>query len=117
MVSDRELDDETDLHGSMETRYNELQRKLPASTKWLSTKIFRKTLRKDLERDNRILTELLDMFGAWDSSKDSKVNALVDLLRGVLQAYSTVKHIVQHDQHVLRHSRAWQSVAEHGRAW
>lgn len=32
MVSDRELDDETDLHGSMETRYNELQRKLPAST-------------------------------------------------------------------------------------
>lgn len=81
MVSDRELDDETDLHGSMETRYNELQRKLPASTKWLSTKIFKKTLRKDLERDNRILTELLDMFGAWDSSKDSKVNTLVDLLR------------------------------------
>jgi superfamily II DNA or RNA helicase len=81
MVSDRELDDETDLHGSMETRYNELQRKLPASTKWLSTKIFKKTLRKDLERDNRILTELLDTFGTWDSSKDSKVNALVDLLR------------------------------------
>ena len=41
----------------------------------------RPTLRKDLERDNRIITELLDRFGTWDSSKDSKVNALVDLLR------------------------------------
>lgn len=81
MVSDRELDDEPDLHGSMETRYSELQRKLPASTKWLSTKIFKRTLRKDLERDNRILTGLLEKFGAWDSSKDSKINALVDLLR------------------------------------
>ncbi|MFG1913006.1 helicase-related protein [Kribbella sp. NPDC048928] len=81
IVSDRELDDETDLHGSMETRYNELQRKLPAATKWLSTKVFKKTLRKDLERDNRILTGLLERFGSWDSSKDSKVNALVDLLR------------------------------------
>ncbi|MGR6318892.1 helicase-related protein [Micromonospora soli] len=81
MVSDRALDDETDLHGSMETRYNELQRKLPASTKWLSTTIFKQKLRKDLERDNRILTRLLEKFGTWDSSKDSKVNALVDLLR------------------------------------
>lgn len=81
MVSDRELDDETDLHGGMETRYNELQRKLPASTKWLSTKVFKKALRKDLERDNRILSELLEAFGTWDSSKDSKINALIDLLR------------------------------------
>ncbi|MFI5734019.1 helicase-related protein [Kribbella sp. NPDC051587] len=81
MVSDRELDDEIDLHGSMDIRYNDLQRKLPPSTKWLSTKIFKKALRKDLERDNRILTELLQGFGAWDSSKDSKINALVDLLR------------------------------------
>lgn len=81
MVTDQDLEDEGDLLGSMESRYNELQRKLPASTKWLSTTIFKKTLRKDLERDNRILTELLDTFGAWDASKDSKVNALVDLLR------------------------------------
>lgn len=81
MVGDRDLDDETDLHGSMETRYNELQRKLPASTKWLSTTVFKKSLRKDLERDNQILTGLLKKFGIWDSSNDSKINALVDLLR------------------------------------
>lgn len=80
-LSDRDIDDETDLHGSMDTRYTELQRKLPASTKWLSTKVFKSSLRKDLERDNRILTELLDSYGTWDATKDSKINALVDLLR------------------------------------
>lgn len=80
-MSDRDVDDEADLHGSMESRYNELQRKLPASTKWLSTKVFKTSLRKDLERDNRILTELLDLYGTWDATKDSKVNRLVDLLR------------------------------------
>ena len=80
-LSDRDIEDETDLHGSMDTRYTELQRKLPASTKWLSTKVFKSSLRKDLERDNRILTELLDSYGTWDATKDSKINALVDLLR------------------------------------
>jgi len=81
MVSDKDLEDDTDLHGTMESRYHELERKLPASTKWINSAVFKPKLRKDLERDNRIITELLDKFGAWDSSKDSKVNALVDLLR------------------------------------
>lgn len=81
MVTDEDLEDDTDLHGTMETRYNELQRRLPSSTKWLSTTVFKPSLRKDLERDNRIITELLDTFGAWDATKDSKVDALVDLLR------------------------------------
>ncbi len=81
MVSDREVDDETDLHGSMESRYEQLRVKLPAATKWLGAGIFKEALRKDLDRDNRALTKLLDEFGSWDASNDSKVNALVDLLR------------------------------------
>lgn len=81
MVSDEDMEDDTDLHGTMETRYQELQRRLPASTKWLSTTIFTPSLKKDLQRDNRIITEMLDSFGAWDAMKDSKIDALVDLLR------------------------------------
>lgn len=81
MVADEDIEDDADLHGSMETRYRELQRKLPSSTKWLSTKVFKPALRKDLERDDRIITELLEKFGTWDACKDSKVNVLVDLLR------------------------------------
>jgi hypothetical protein len=81
-ATDRDVDDdETDLFGSMESRYNELQRKLPPGTKWLSTKVFKASLRKDLERDNQILTELLDSYGPWEATKDSKINRLVDLLR------------------------------------
>ena len=80
-ITDEDLEDETELLGSMETRYTELQRMLPATTKWLTTKIFKPKLRKDLEHDNRIITDLLAQFGTWDASKDSKINALVDLLR------------------------------------
>lgn len=79
-VSDEDLEDDAGLHGGMDTRYSELERKLPASTKWISTTIFKPALRSDLARDNRIIDEMLDRFGAWDPSMDSKVNALVDML-------------------------------------
>jgi superfamily II DNA or RNA helicase len=81
MVSDGDPESDADLHGTMDSRYHELERKLPASTKWINSRVFKSKLRKDLERDNRIITSLLDRFGPWDSSKDSKVNALVVLLR------------------------------------
>lgn len=81
MITDEDPESEADLHGTMDSRYHELERKLPASTKWINSAVFKPKLRKDLERDNRIITGLLDRFGAWDASKDSKVNALVDLLR------------------------------------
>ena len=81
-VTDRDIDEEdVDPLGSMEQRYNQLERKLPASTKWINARVFKPKLRKDLERDNGIITDLLDRFGAWEPSKDSKVNALVNLLR------------------------------------
>ncbi len=81
MVSDRDLEDETGLHGTMESRYHELGRKLPTSAKWINSTVFKPQLRENLQHDNRIITELLDRFGPWDSTKDSKVNALVDMLR------------------------------------
>ncbi|WP_375482448.1 helicase-related protein [uncultured Jatrophihabitans sp.] len=80
-VTDEDLEDDEEMGGSPESRYRELQRRLPASTKWLGTKVFKSTLKKDLVRDNRIITDLLDRFGAWDPAKDSKVNALIDMLR------------------------------------
>jgi superfamily II DNA or RNA helicase len=80
-VSDEDLEEDEELYGSLESQYRELQRRLPASTKWLNTTVFKPTLKRDLQRDNRVIGELLDRFGAWDGAKDSKVNALVDLLR------------------------------------
>ncbi len=82
MVTDEDVEEEQGGYGSLESQYEELKRRLPASTKWLATQVFKKTLRKDLERDNRIITDLLDSFGTWDPAKDSKIDALVDKLRG-----------------------------------
>jgi superfamily II DNA or RNA helicase len=82
MVTDEDVEEDQDGYGSLESQYKELNRRLPASTKWLGTHVLKKALRNDLERDNRIITDLLDSFGTWDPAKDSKIDALVDLLRG-----------------------------------
>jgi len=80
-ISDEDIEGEADLHGSIASRYTALINSLPARTKWISTTVFKLTLRADLARDNDALTTLLDRFGSWDATRDSKINALVDLLR------------------------------------
>ena len=79
-VSDEDIETDGSLHGSAETRYKSLVHSAPAKTKWVNTTVFKPTLRKDLVKDNDTITWLLDRFGEWDSTRDSKVNALVDLL-------------------------------------
>jgi superfamily II DNA or RNA helicase len=80
-VSDEDIEDDPTPHGSLESRYDALRKTLPAKTKWVNSTVFKTTLFKDLERDNQTITQLLERFGSWDSTRDSKVNALVDLLR------------------------------------
>jgi superfamily II DNA or RNA helicase len=80
-VSDDDVESEASLHGTVESRYLELMRSLPASTKWINSTVFKPSLREDLSRDSETLTALLDRFGNWDSTRDSKVNVLVDMLR------------------------------------
>jgi hypothetical protein len=79
-VTDEDIESDGDLHGSVATRYDTLKKSLPAKTKWVNTTVFKPALRKDLAKDNATITELLDRFGNWDSTRDSKMNALVDLL-------------------------------------
>ncbi|MDQ0241391.1 helicase-related protein [Arthrobacter bambusae] len=79
-VTDEDIEDTEGTHGTVAARYDHLQKHLPASTKWLNSTIFTDALRADLERDNATITWLLDRYGTWDPTKDSKINALVDLL-------------------------------------
>jgi superfamily II DNA or RNA helicase len=81
LVSDEDLEEDEELYGSLESQYRELTKRLPASTKWLNSVVFKGSLVKDLRRDNDIITGLLNRFGSWDAAKDSKVSSLVDLLR------------------------------------
>lgn len=80
-ITDEDVETDAPLHGTIANRYSELRRTLPKKTKWINAAVFKSTLRKDLAKDNEILTGMLDRFGSWDATRDSKVNALVDLLR------------------------------------
>ncbi|QKW20286.1 NgoFVII family restriction endonuclease [Kitasatospora sp. NA04385] len=80
-IIDEDVDGDSDLHGSISTRYQALMASLPAKTKWVNSTVFKSTLRADLVKDNQAITGLLDRFGYWDSTRDSKINTLVDLLR------------------------------------
>jgi len=79
-VTDRDVEDETDLRGSTATRYASLVQSLPKKTKWVNSTVFKSRLRADLVKDNDTIASLLNRFGNWDSTRDSKVNALVNLL-------------------------------------
>ena len=79
-VTDEDIETDGSLHGSVDTRYKSLAGSLPARTKWVNTTVFKPTLRHDLLKDNETITRLLERFGDWDSTRDSKINALVDLL-------------------------------------
>ena len=81
-VSDDDLESDEPVGGSLASRYQELRDSAPAKTKWLNSTVFKTTLRHDLIKDNELITSLLVRFGSWDSTRDTKVNALVDLLRG-----------------------------------
>ncbi|MEF9912426.1 helicase-related protein [Streptomyces sp. P5-A9] len=80
-INDEDVEGDADVHGTIATRYQALAASLPARTKWVNSTVFKSSLRKDLMQDNRVITILLDRFGSWDSTRDSKINALVDLLR------------------------------------
>lgn len=80
-VTDTDIEGDGDLHGSIATRYQALVSSAPARTKWVNSTVFKPSLRADLIRDNNTITDLLDRYGSWDSTRDSKINALVDLLR------------------------------------
>lgn len=79
-VTDEDIEADGDLHGSTATRYASLKKHLPAKTKWVNSAVFKAALRRDLAKDNDTITELLDRFGNWDPNRDSKMNALVDLV-------------------------------------
>lgn len=74
-------DSDGPVGGTLESRYAQMTASAPPSVKWVNSNVLKPSLRKDLIHDNTIISELLDAFGPWDPSRDSKVNALIDLLR------------------------------------
>jgi hypothetical protein len=49
--------------------------------KWLKAGLFKRKLQVDLQADVDALREVLRVCGAWDSTRDTKLKALIDLVR------------------------------------
>jgi superfamily II DNA or RNA helicase len=83
MLSSSETDldaDDADALGEAAIDYNALRGRNPRQITWARTALFTGELAKDLRRDIESLTALLDEFGDWTDTKDSKIDRLVALL-------------------------------------
>jgi hypothetical protein len=81
-VTDEDEDaGDSPVGGTLQNRYVQMVASASPSVKWVNSIALKPSLRKDLAFDNAVITELLDSYGPWDPSRDSKVNALIDLLR------------------------------------
>ena len=58
----------------------ELSSRNPKGVTWVRSELFTADLRKDIEEDTKAIAALLERFGIWDQSRDSKLDALQDLL-------------------------------------
>ncbi|MDP8017117.1 helicase-related protein [Prescottella equi] len=62
-------------------RYEALVAADPSGLKWIRPEIFTPELRKDLDDDTNALWSLLAAYGEWTAERDSKLDALITLLR------------------------------------
>ena len=62
-------------------RYEALLDANPAAVTWIRPELFTPALRDDLDRDTTALHGLLESYGGWNVATDSKLDALITLLR------------------------------------
>ncbi len=60
--------------------YDKLRAKNPKAIRWAPHQMFADGLAQDLRHDAEVIEEMLERFGAWDSQRDGKINALERLL-------------------------------------
>jgi superfamily II DNA or RNA helicase/HKD family nuclease len=58
----------------------ELKARSPKGVTWVRQSLFTDELKKNLEADTKVISGLLTQFGIWDQSRDSKLDALQELL-------------------------------------
>ena len=58
----------------------ELKARSPKGVTWVRQSLFTDDLKKKLEADTKVISNLLTQFGIWDQSRDSKLDALQELL-------------------------------------
>lgn len=91
-VSDPEADDDgivkeegdgisaRDFEARAEAIYKDYQGHYARRFRWLRPDLFRPDLEEELKTDSAALVNILETYGDWDPDKDSKLNALQELL-------------------------------------
>ena len=74
------LQADIDFRNKAEEIYKNYQAEKIQKFKWLPPEYFNKTLTKHLRKDTESLLDIFQRYGEWNSSKDAKLNALVELL-------------------------------------
>lgn len=76
-----DLDTAEHLSDDPGRRYEALLAADPAAVTWIRPELFTAALREDLDHDTTALQGLLDSYGGWNAATDSKLDALITLLR------------------------------------
>ncbi|MGV0390125.1 C-terminal helicase domain-containing protein [Corynebacterium phoceense] len=61
--------------------YERLQKEAPKGIRWVKPKLFRNDLLEDLQADSESIIGLLDEYGPWDITQDSKLGLLADMVQ------------------------------------
>ncbi len=78
---DYDLDD-ADYSAVAIRDYDALKKRNPPSIVWVKSSLFAPDLRDHLVQDANAIRGLLSKYGTWDQKRDSKIDALADLLTG-----------------------------------
>jgi superfamily II DNA or RNA helicase len=80
MLTTTESDFDADEEGGAD--YQALRQRNPGHISWVRPSLFTPALAADLRRDITAIKGLLAAFGDWTSEDDSKIDRLIDLLKG-----------------------------------
>ena len=75
------LDDLEKLREQAELIYGVYSNAKKRRFKWLKASLFKRNLQTDLRADIEALREVLRICGTWDEARDTKLKALIDLVR------------------------------------
>ncbi len=80
-MSMHEILTETELRDRASEVYNAYWSQFRRRFKWLRSELFDDSLAKDLKKDAKNLIAALKNAGAWDANRDTKLQALLDLIQ------------------------------------
>lgn len=78
--TDTDFDETPEGEATPQEQYDALMKRNPTSVTWVRAELFTAELAKQLQADTTALESLLNSYGEWTSTRDSKMAALIKLI-------------------------------------